>query len=221
MIGMEAHGLSPGGEPHEKRFVIVPFNYYELPAEERSSIVPICVNRIDNTGSVIAWRLFSEGVVPIADLLRRLARLILKDVWLVSELTEGSVHAVWNTHGGDLGPWPSRLLYKHARRRAEDMRAGGARARRGYDVLLHELAAAIRDQHDFAAKYEAQQRLRALRRELIRRGEDDVNEMIDLILYGCEWKHVAGHLGKSVTPQTVNTIQRRFWRTVTKIARLS
>lgn len=214
---MEGHIVSLGAEHPREEFVTIPFDYYQLPREQRSLIVPICVKKTDCAGTIIAWRWFSEGVVPIADCLRWLARSILNDVWLVSELTEASLHKVWYKHGEDLGVWPSRLLYKHAKWIAEDMRQGGWRARRGFEVVLKDLAGAILEQRDFAADYERRQILDALRQELLIKGEEDIVEMMDMILYGCRWQQIVGHFSESPTPININAIQRRFWRTVAKV----
>ena len=216
-FGMRGHIISSGEQLPGEEFVMIPFDYSQLSAEERTSIVPICVKRTDRAGQIIAWPWFSDGVVPIADRLRWLARSILNDVWRVSELTETSVHTLWYKHGEDLGVWPSRLLYKHAKWLAEDMRAGGRRARRGFDVVLNELAGVIREQRDFAAAYERRQILDAVRQELLNNGEEDITEMMDMILYGCRWGHVVGHFGESPTPKNINTFQRRFWRAIFKV----
>jgi hypothetical protein len=214
---MGGHIISLGEQRPGEEFVMIPFDYYQLPREERTSIIPICVKRTDRTGEVIAWRWFTDGVAPVADRLRWLARSILDDVWRVSELTEASVHMLWYKHRADLGLWPSRLLYKHAKWMAKDMRAGGARARRGSQVVLNELAGAIREQRDFAADLERHQILDALRQELLTRGQHDITEMMDMVLYGCKWTQVVRHFGESPTPRSVNNIQRRFWRTIAKV----
>jgi len=203
-----------------EEFITIPFDYNQLSPQERDSIIPICIKKMDRAGQAIAWRWFCDGVVPIADRLRWLARSILDDVWLVSELTEASVHALWYEHGESMGLWPSRLLYKHAKWRAEDMRVGGWRARRGFDTALDELEAAIREQRDFAADYETQQALDVIRQRLLDRGQEDITEMMDMFLHKCPWEEIAARFGGVVTQKSINTIQRRFWRAVTRVASL-
>jgi hypothetical protein len=61
--------------------VTIPFDFEDLP--DKSSIVPICINDTDRHGTRIGWR-WITAVVPIADLLRKLARRRLDDVWRVS-----------------------------------------------------------------------------------------------------------------------------------------
>src|SRR5215471_4512777 len=110
-------GITPFGSDQspEEPFIPIPFDYFQLPPEERNSIVPICIRKADRQGQPIAWRWFSDGVVPVADGLRSLARWMLGDIWRVSELTEATVHSLWNTHGENMGPWPSRRVYADAK----------------------------------------------------------------------------------------------------------
>lgn len=201
-------------------FITIPFDYNQLTPEKRGTIIPICIRKMDRAGQPIAWRWFSDGVVPIADRLRWLARSVLGDDWLVSELTETSLHALWYKHGERMGLWPSRLLYKHAKWRAEDMRVGGWRARRGFDVALGELEAAIREPRNFADDYQNRQTIDALREQLLDRGQADIAEMMDMFLHNCPWEEIASLSGRYVTPKNINTIQRRFWRTVIRAASL-
>jgi hypothetical protein len=100
------------------------------------------------------------------------------------------------------------------------MRVGGWRARRGFDVALDELEAAIREQRDFAADYQKRQFLDGLRELLLDRGQEDITEMMDMYLHKCPWEEIAGRFGGAVTQTSINTIQRRFWRTITRAASL-
>ena len=68
--------------------VIIPFDYEQLPESQRKSIVPICIASVDRHGNPIARVWFDEGVAPVQEQLRNIARYKLGDVRLVSELTE-------------------------------------------------------------------------------------------------------------------------------------
>jgi hypothetical protein len=59
--------------------------------------------------------------------LRRLARNILVDVGMVSELTERSVHGLSARYGKQLGTSPSGQIYEDARWLARDIASGGWR----------------------------------------------------------------------------------------------
>ncbi len=197
--------------------VTIPFDFENL--EDKTSVVPICVCDTDRHGRKIGWGWFT-AVVPIADLLRRLARRRLDDVWRVSELTELSVHDLWYAHGEDYGKWPQWRIYRHAKWKAEDLRYGSWRVRKGREVALGELEAALRARGDHAAEYERREIVDILRRELQESGQDDIADMLDQILHGCRWDDVAVHLGEEPTKRTVNTLQRRFWRAIERFAHL-
>jgi hypothetical protein len=196
--------------------VTIPFNYEELP--DKSGIVPICLDDTDRHGRKIGWG-WITAIPPIADLLRRLARRRLDDVHRVSELTELSVHDVWYAHGEDYGNFPQWLIYRHAKWKAEDLRYGSWRIRRGREVGLGELEAALRARGDHAKEFEHREIVEILRQEFSNTGQDDVAEMLEQVLHGCTWDEVTMHLGKEPTKKNVNTIHRRFWRAVERAAR--
>src|SRR5581483_5933083 len=100
-------------------FVTIPFDFEDFGTNNR--IEPIVINDTDRFGRIIAPEWFA-AVVPIADLLRELARRRLEDVRRVSELTELSVHALWYKHEYDFGVWPQWRVYWNAKGRAEELR---------------------------------------------------------------------------------------------------
>ncbi len=197
--------------------VTIPFDFEDLP--DKSGIVPICINDTDRHGRKIGWR-WITAVVPIADLLRKLARRRLDDVWRVSELTELSVHDVWYAHGEDYGNWPQWLIYRHAKWKAEDLRYGSWRIRRGREVALGELEAALHARSNHAEELERQEIVDILRSELSNSGQDEIIEMLDQVLHGCTWDDIAVHLGQEPTKRNVNTIHRRFWRAIRSVAQM-
>jgi hypothetical protein len=200
-------------------FITIPFNYQELSASARNAIVPICIRRTDRDGQTIAWGWF-EAVEAVQERLRALARYRLEDEWRVSELAEVSVHKLWQRHRDQFGLRPGRRVYAQARWEAEDLRAGGWRARRGFDLALDELRIAVCDQGNIDADFERRQFVDALRHQLLSRGQTEVCEMMDMILHECSWDQIAQQLDGHTDERTVNTIQRRFWRTVKNVARL-
>jgi hypothetical protein len=152
------------------------FNYNE---ECNSSIVPICIGDIDPDGNPIQRAWVEQGVVPIADPLRKIASRVLNDVWRVSEITEHAVHSLSRKHGGDLGDEPSLRVLKRAHWYAEDLRVGGRRVRRKTEVeLFCAKLESLQDQFDLVSRLEAQDTLDRLMKELDRQGLHDVREMV-------------------------------------------
>lgn len=192
--------------------ITIPFDYNEKAA---GSVVPICIDEVDCDGALIDPRWFELGVVPVADRLRKIADRVLLDVWHVSEITEHAVHSVWRTHRGDLGNEPSLRILKRAHWYAEDLRAGGRRARRKTDVeLFASTVDALQDKFDLAADYEARETLDRLMEELERQGLHDVREMAQMMLRDADSNELIGRFGKSR-----NTLSQRFYRGMRKAAR--
>jgi hypothetical protein len=201
--------------------VTIPFDYEEL--DDPNSVVPICIEDTDRQGRKIAWG-WITAVVPIADRLRKLARWRLEDEWRVSELTELSVHGVWYKHLDNLGIWPSSRIWHHARWKAEDLRAGGRRARQGIDEPLPEDETALaslvkiadpkalarllphRD-WNFADEIERTEFFATLVREMKLHGDVQASEMLDMICHGMNRTQVSAHFGKKP-----NTITQTLYR---------
>ncbi|HLH01371.1 MAG TPA: hypothetical protein VKX25_01260 [Bryobacteraceae bacterium] len=213
--------------------VTIPFDYEEL--GEPNSVVPICIEDTDRHGRKIAWG-WIAAVVPIADSLRKLARWRLEDEWRVSELTELSVHRVWYRHCDNLGQWPSGRIWHRAWWVAEDLRAGGRRARRGLDEPLPEdetaLAAklAVADpkilsrlfphcESDFAGEIERAELFAAITRQIRLRGDMDAGEMLDMIRHGMDREEISAVFDKK--PNTVSqTIYRAIRRALNDLGML-
>ena len=164
------------------------------------------------TARQIAWGWFT-AVVPIASRLRGLARRRLEDEWRVSELAESTVHEVWYRHLDNFGLWPSARIWRHAKWKAEDLRAGGWRARRGVDAPLPEDDAALaslvqladpralarlvpqRD-WDFADEVERREFFAALVRRMKLRGDVQAGEMLDMLCHGMDRAEINAHFSK-------------------------
>jgi hypothetical protein len=41
-----------------EEFITIPFDYNQLSPQERDSIIPICIKKMDRAGQAIAWRWF-------------------------------------------------------------------------------------------------------------------------------------------------------------------
>src|ERR1700722_14354958 len=109
--------------------VIIPFDYEQLPDAQQKEIVPISIASVDRHGNLIAPIWFEQGVVPVQDELRNLARYRLGDVRRVSELAEITVHKLWEQHGQEVGILPLRRVLKRAVWGARDLAAGDSQWR--------------------------------------------------------------------------------------------
>ena len=112
-------------------FVIIPFDYDQLSDDQKKSIVPICIASRDRHGNPIARIWFEQGVAPVQDHLRTMARLNLGDIHRVSELAERTVHKLWERHGED--------VWRHAVEPGDDTcSVGGAPHESGRVPVAHE-----------------------------------------------------------------------------------
>src|SRR5439155_6556120 len=91
--------FSNSREGKNDRFVIIPEDY------EKTGVTPIVISLIDHKGNPV-HRGWADAVPPIAEQLRHLARVVIRDVRRVSEMTEGSVHALSDRFGAQLGRDP-------------------------------------------------------------------------------------------------------------------
>jgi hypothetical protein len=194
--------------------VTIPFDYDAGPPP--TGPVPICVADTDTTGSTVA-RGWIAAIVPVAERLRMLARKRLGDVWRVSELAEFAVHANWKNHGEDYGKHPHLRIYEYARWKAEDLRCGHWRVRKGLEISLGPGADKIPDPWDYRAEYEADQVVDRVRQELIESGSSEVAEMLDMVLHGCKWPEVAAEFGRERSGRTLNSLRHRYRRTMDRI----
>jgi hypothetical protein len=183
-------------------FVIIPFDYDELPEATKATLIPICIARNDQEGQQIAWGWF-EAIARIPDRMLALARRYLYDPWRVSELSEGALHRVWQLHGSDFGRQPAGRLYAQAAWHAKDLQAGGSwHERRGIVSSLDDLENVVRnrilvDPANYAQKYQGQLDYRALSKRLDEQGLGDVREMLDLVRDGATWDEVGERTGRS------------------------
>src|SRR5438105_13811969 len=109
----------------------------------------------------------------------------MHDIRRVSELAEGSVHALSAKHGGNLRNRPHYQLYVHARWLARDLAAGGHRIRLLKDVALPERMLSNReDPYDFEKDFADRDTFLKLEERLRESGRDDARKVIEMYLSG-------------------------------------
>ena len=191
--------------------ITIPFDYDE---KLHPRVVPICICNTDLEGNMIHPDWFERGVAPVADNLRRVAQRALNDVWRVSEITEHAVHSIWRNRGSDLGTNPGLIVYKRAKWYAEDLRAGGRRARIGTEVeLFSETVDHLRDQFDLISQAENEDTLDKLVAKATELGMTDVVAMVPMMLRGCSAEQYVKRFGKKR-----NTLAQMFFRNMRKAA---
>ena len=186
-------------------YVVIP------PDHAERGVVPICISDVDHEGRLVvpAW---IEAVKPIADPLRSMAAVVTGDVHNVSQVTEEAVHSLSAKHGEKLGRQPSSQVYASARWRAQEIRAGSCRGRKGLEVEFRDmLSDCVRAEPDFAEAIEIRDlvdRLRAKAREI---GRSDLETMIDLYLSEAE-DQIPNVFGVSPNSRERNTLSQRLYR---------
>jgi hypothetical protein len=205
--------LSSTPTQDRERLVIIPTNY------EMEGVVPICISTIDDEGLPV-HRGWIDAVRNVADPLRALARRVIGEVWQVSELAEGSVHALNRKHGEQLGRSPASQIYADASWRAKDLAAGSRRARSGRDVELKKhLLECLKDPHDFEHAYEDREYLEHLEEKLWAMGKTDVLTMLYMHQTGAK-DLISEVFGIRKNSRARNALSQRFRRTVDKALKL-
>jgi hypothetical protein len=194
--------------------VTIPFDYDS--GRYRHGLIPIYLSLYDEHGREIP-RPWFDAVARVAEYLRNLARKVLGDVWRVSELADLCVQAQWRAHGEDFGNYPHRRIAEYARWKAADLRCGHWRLRRGIEILLGDGAERLHDPFDYEAAFQDARTVEQLRGHLRDTGKSDLLAALDMILHGCRWDEIAGALGKDPTEQNVNTLRRRYVRTLRRV----
>jgi hypothetical protein len=196
--------------------VIIPFNYEQLPDAEQKAIIPICIASVDRHGNVISRIWFEQGVAPVQDHLRTIARLNLGDVRRVSELAEATVHKLWERHGEDAGVTPWNRVLTRALWEARDMAVGGSQWRMNHTVplALGSLERDIYEDNDiidansYEEIYERNLLVNLIERRIKRDHRDDFREAFNMLRQGYTWDEIATRMNDS-NPEA---LKRRFWR---------
>ncbi len=195
--------------------VIIPFDYEQLPESKQKSIVPICIASMDRHGNLVARVWFEQGVAPIQDQLRNIARYKLGDVRLVSELAEITVHKLWERHGEDAGVFPWRRVWARAIWEARDMAAGDSqwRIRHTVPLALGSLEQdlygnGLTDPTSYDEIYERELLVELVERRIERDHRDEIRQVFTMLRQGCTWEEIALRL-QDPKPEA---LKKRFWR---------
>jgi hypothetical protein len=195
--------------------IIIPFDYEQLPDAQRNSIVPICIAAADRHGNPIARVWFEEGVAPVQDQLRAIARYKLGDVGRVSELAEVTVHRLWEQHGADAGFLPWRRVLTRAIWEAREMAMGGSRWRMKHTipVALTTLdqdcfGTSMTDPNRYEDIYELELLVELIERRIREDHRDEIRETFEMLRQGYTWGEIATRL-RVPNPEK---LKKRFWR---------
>jgi DNA-directed RNA polymerase specialized sigma24 family protein len=195
--------------------IIIPFDYEQLPDAQRNSIVPICIASADRLGNPIARVWFEQGVAPVQDQLRGIARYKLGDVHRVSELAEVTVHKLWEQHGDDAGLLPWRRVLTRAVWEAREMALGGSKWRMKHTVpvALTSLdqdcfGTSMTDPNRYEEIYERDLLVALIERRIERDHRDEIREVFKMLRLGYTWDEIATRLHV----QNPGTLKKRFWR---------
>jgi hypothetical protein len=179
--------------------VIIPFDYEQLPESQRKSIVPICIASVDRHGNPIARIWFEQGVDPVQDQLRNIARYKLGDVRLVSELAEITVHKLWERHGEDAGVWPWRRVLVRATWEARDMAAGVSHWLIRHTVPLalgsleHDLYGnGLPDPINYSKVYERELLVELVERRIESDCREEIRRVFKMWRQGYTWEEIGG-----------------------------
>lgn len=203
-------------------FVIIPFDYERLPDNKRSTIVPICIASVDRHGNEIARVWFEEGVVPIQDQLRGIARYRLGDVHRVSELAEATVHKLWEQHGENAGFLPWHRVLTRAEWEARHLAMGGSPWRKAHTVplKLSSLERRLYRKRTGGLKrweetYERDLLVDLVERQIRRENREDFREAFKMLREGYGWDEIAARVHDS----NAEALKRRFWRWINRTFR--
>lgn len=196
-------------------FVIIPFDYEQLPDAQRNSIVPICIASVDRDGNPIARVWFEEGVAPVQEQLRGLARYKLKDVRMVSELAEVTVHKLWERHGANAGLLPWHRVLTRAVWEAREMAMGGSRWRMQHTVPLalesldeEVFGTSMTDSTSCEEAYQRELLIRRIEHRIQRQPRQDIREIFTMLRQGYTWPEIAARL-EAPNPEK---LKKQFWR---------
>lgn len=191
--------------------VTIPLDYDE---KTHPSVVPICIDDTDAEGNLIYHGWIEQGVVPVADRLRQAAKVILKDVWRVSEITERAVHSIWANRGNNLGNAPDLTVVNSAYYHAATLAGGGWRRMRGIEVnLFADAVELLRDRYDLVSEVENKEKLDRLVAQAEALGMHEAVAMVPMMLRGCRAEEYEKRFGMKR-----NTLAQMFFRNMRKAA---
>jgi hypothetical protein len=195
--------------------IIIPFDYEQLPESQQRAIVPICIASVDRHGKPIARVWFEEGVAPVQDQLRCIARYKLGDVRCVSELAEITVHKLWERHGDNAGIYPWRRVWARAIWEARDLAAGDSqwRIKHTIPLALGSLEGDIygnglADPIAYGDVYERKLLVEMVERRIEEDQRGEIRQVFKMLRQGYTWDEIATQM-HDPKPEA---LKKRFWR---------
>jgi len=191
--------------------VTIPFDYDQ---KTHPYVVPICIDDTDAEGNLIYRGWIEQGVVPAADRLRIAAKVMLQDVWRVSEITEHAVHSIWANRGTNLGNAPDLTVVNSAYYHAATLADGGWRRARGLELdIFTETIDFLQDGYDMVAYLETKDKLDRLIAQAEALGMEEAVAMVPMLLRGCHAEEYERKFGMKR-----NTLAQMFFRHMRKAA---
>ena len=195
--------------------ITIPFDYD--PQRDGGSVVPIYLNDTDDNGETIFFG-WIEAVIPVQDKLRAVSRRVLGDVWRVSELTDLTIHHLWQKYRENVGCHPSFRVIATAKRTAHSLEDPGARVHLALNISLDTLEeyrdyALIRDTGNTERAYGTNLDLYRFEARLKELGRKDDFVVYRMLKAGYYWYEIGQRLGRHP-----NTLHRRFRRLLRSIA---
>ena len=195
--------------------IIIPFDYERLPESQQKAIVPICIASVDRHGKPIARVWFEEGVAPVQDQLRGIARYKLGDVRYVSELAEITVHKLWERHGDHAGIYPWRRVWARAIWEARDLAAGDSqwRIKHTIPLALGSLEGDIygnglADPIAYGDVYERKLLVEMVERRIEEDQRGEIRQVFKMLRQGYTWDEIA----TQIHDPKPEALKKRFWR---------
>jgi hypothetical protein len=186
-------------------FVMIPPGYD--PA--RDFVVPICIRDEDDDGRPIP-QVWFDAVSLVQDWLRDLAKVVLGDEWLVSELAEHTVHTLARRHGSNAGDKPGRRVYLNAIWEARNLAAGDQWLRKHRHAFY---SLSIIDTELRLCLEEAFKRtimLDSLDKKLSNSGKTLTQRAYRLFRCGCDWDEIRAEL--EIPADRERAFRRSFYR---------
>jgi hypothetical protein len=195
--------------------IIIPFDYEQLPESQQKAIVPICIASMDRYGNPVARVWFEEGVAPVQDQLRSIARYKLGDVRYVSELAEITVHKLWERHGDNAGIYPWRRVWARAIWEARDLAAGDSqwRIKHTIPLALGSLEGDIYgnglpDPIAYEEIYERKLLVEMVERRIEEDQRGEIRQVFKMLRQGYTWDEIA----TQIHDPKPEALKKRFWR---------
>ena len=193
--------------------IIIPAHYEQLPESRRRQIVPIYIEANDRYGNLIYPPWFELGVVPIHLELIALAKRLLGDKWMASDIVQAAVHKLWYQHGTNIGEKPHCRVWRRALWEGRYMAAGGWPERKGrivsrtIDQIDRLIPPERLKENDWAAAQERKMLLDSIRKTMQQQGAKDMLRIHELLLNGHKWDEIGAKIGVGA-----DALKHRFHR---------